>query len=159
VHRKVRYPTGDGGRGIAVFDVQAPVSDVWATILDFSAYPTYIDKVAECGVYRQAGGHIYVRFKLDVLGVEYFIDHTYAPERGYMSWQLDYSRQSDLDDSVGYWLVREVPGRPGWTRVDYSVDLRVTGWVPQFVQDLLVKQGLQDATSWLRKHAEARAGG
>ena len=40
--------------------------------------------------------------KLGVMGVslEYFIDHTYAPRLGVLTWTLDYSRLSDLIDSV-----------------------------------------------------------
>ena len=42
--------------------------------------------------------------KLGVMGVslEYFIDHTYAPRLGVLTWTLDYARLSDLIDSVGY---------------------------------------------------------
>ena len=53
--------------------------------------------------------------KLGVMGVslEYFIDHTYAPRLGVLTWTLDYSRLSDLVDSVGYWCVVPHPSSPG----------------------------------------------
>ena len=45
-----------------------------------------------------------------------------------MTWTLDYSQESDLDDSTGYWLVYPSPADPSKTRVEYTVDLRVSGW-------------------------------
>ena len=43
------------------------------------------------------------RMKLGVMGVglEYFIDHTYAPRLGVLTWTLDYTRLSDLIISIG----------------------------------------------------------
>ena len=62
----------------------------------------------ECSNYetithRNGTQTIRTRMKLGVMGVslEYFIDHTYAPRLGVLTWTLDYSRLSDLIDSVG----------------------------------------------------------
>lgn len=156
VYKQQRYASGDGGRGVAIFDVHATEATVWGTILDFGAYPKMVDKVEQCGTYERVGNEIYVRFKLSVLGVEYFIHHSYRPEAGYLTWQLDYRRTSDLDDSVGYWLVHPATGHDGYTRVEYTVDLRASGWVPDFVQKMLMERGVEDATTWLKKSSEAR---
>ena len=90
--------------------------------------------------------------------IEYFIDHTYDANAGWLTWTLDYSRQSDLDDSVGYWRVEPVPGKDGWSRVYYSVDVRVKGWVPGPIETLITKKGLMKATEWLKRESEAKAG-
>ena len=89
------------------------------------------------------------------INVEYFIDHTYPAGEDWGTWTLDYSRESDLDDSVGMWRVTALPDDPSKSRVEYSVDIKVSGWVPGFVRDMLVKQGLKDATSWVKEQAEA----
>ena len=156
VYRQIKYATGDGGQGVAVFDVHADADAVWKTILDFGAYPRMVDKVEKCEVYRRQNDQIFVRFVLETLDIEYFIEHRYRPAEGYMSWTLDYARQSDLDDSVGYWLVRPAPGHPGYTRVEYSVGLRVSGWVPSWIQDMVARTGLEQATTWLKVNSEAR---
>src|ERR1041385_1112962 len=40
---------GDGGgRGMAIFRVDAPPDIVWATINDFPSYPKWIDEVKKC---------------------------------------------------------------------------------------------------------------
>ena len=128
------------------------------TIRNFAAYPQWIDQVKVCEEYAAENGHIYVRFVLGTAGmkVEYFIDHVYTPGSEWMTWTLDYRRKSELDDSVGMWRVVPIPGQPGAARVEYSVDVAVTTWVPGFVREFLVNQGLKDATSWVKAQAEAK---
>ena len=145
---------GSGGRGAAVFVVDASTDAVWRTIKSYNHYAAWIDGVETCEIYRREGDHIYVRFVLTKLGVdvEYFIDHTVGDD--WMTWTLDYSRESDLDDSVGMWRVTPLPDAPGRSKVEYSVDLRTSGWVPGFVRTIIVDQGLKDATSWVKQQAE-----
>ncbi len=153
-----RQIQGDsGGRGIAIMDVRASPDKIWKTILDYSKYPNWIDDLEKTEVYGgtvEAGQN--VEFELSVFGMEiiYYIDHDFHPEKGILSWQLDYARESDIDDSTGYWLVFPAPGRPGFTRVEYSVDLRLKGWVPGIVENMLAKKGLVLATSWVKQQAE-----
>ncbi len=147
-----------GGRGVAVFQVKAPPQVVWQTISSFHMYPQWIDEVEVCEVYKKAGNAIFVRFVLKSMGVsvEYFIEHDYRPASTWGTWTLDYGRESDLSDSVGSWLVTEVS--PGVSQVEYSVDLKVSGWVPGFIRKIIVDNGLEDATQWLKVQAEQRAG-
>ena len=39
--------------------------------------------------------------------------HTYCPATRCMVFKLDYSRRSDLDDTVGYWYVLPKTGEDG----------------------------------------------
>lgn len=145
-----------GGRGIAVMDVKAPVEKIWSKITAYSKYPQWVNHVEECGNYRTEGNLIYTRFLLEVMGVdvEYFIRHDYRPDKGYLSWTLDYSRSSDLDDSVGYWRLTPMTTDPPRTRLEYSVDIRFKGWIPGFVAKMIQEKGLSDATTWVRKQSE-----
>lgn len=147
---------GSGGRGIAIFDIAATPSKIWSRIVDYSGYPRMVDQVAECGNYKVSGSEIYTRFLLEVMGfdVEYFIHHTYKPDQGYLTWTLDYSRQSDLDDSVGYWRVTPLTTDPPRSRLEYSVDIRFKGYIPGFVQDMISKKGLTDAATWVKRESE-----
>lgn len=157
VRKQVKYNDA-GGRGISIMDVAATPEQIWAVILDFGSYPKWIDQLSACKVLSKSGQHIFVEFQLKVLGmgVQYWIDHTYNQAKGTLTWQLDYSKQSDLDDSTGYWLVYPAPDHPGFTRVEYTVDIRVSGWVPSAIEDMLAKKGLEQATGWVKKQAEAR---
>jgi len=147
---------GNGGRGIAIFDINASEEEVWNVITSFSQYPKWIDELSKADVYSRDGQHIYVDFLISTWGVEvqYYIDHLYNPSKGYMTWQLDYDRESDLDDSTGYWLVYPSPLDSSKTRVEYSVDLRIKGWVPGFIQTMLAESGVQNATIWVKREAE-----
>lgn len=150
---------GDGGgRGLAIIDVAAPPDVVWQRITDYPKYPKMVDNVTETEVYERKGDHIKARFILEGAGVsiEYFVDHTYRPKDGYMTWTLDYSRDSDLDDSVGFWRVSPHPDKAGHSRVYYSIDLRVGWWLPGFIENMLAKDGLTKSTEWVKREAEKR---
>jgi hypothetical protein len=148
-----------GGRGIAVQDVAAPPAVVWSRITSYPRYPEWVDGVFECEVYEIADEHIKARFLIGAMGVkvEYFIDHVYDPTNGVMTWTLDYSRESDLDDSVGFWRVLPHPEKAGWSRVVYSVNVRLKGWVPGFIESMIAKKGLTQATEWVKRESEAVA--
>lgn len=154
VRKQIKMETG--GRGISIMDVQGTPAQVWAVIDNYAAYPNWIDMLEACEVYGRSGNEVKVRFELKVLGksVEYFIDHERRPDLGYVTWQLDYSRTSDIDDSTGYWLVYPSPDRAGYTRVEYTVDLRLKGWVPGVVEDMLANKGLEKATGWVKLQVE-----
>ncbi len=150
-----------GGRGAAIQDIEAPVEGVWDRILDFADYPRMVDPLLESSIYRESEDEIFVRMVLKVMTLryEYYIHHVVHPlEEGrgrYLTWTLDYDRESDLDDSVGYWYATPHPDKPGWTRLYYSVDMRTRGWMPDFVRNMIAAKGLRDATSWVKREAEA----
>lgn len=148
--------SANGGRGVAFLDVRATPATIWSRILDFGKYPQWVDNVDACEVYKRDGKNVYARFVLDPFGmtVEYFVKHTYDPTAGWMTWTLDYARQSDLDDSVGYWRVTPISADPPRSRLEYSVDVRFKGWIPQFVQDSISKKGLTNAVSWVKERSE-----
>jgi ribosome-associated toxin RatA of RatAB toxin-antitoxin module len=147
-----------GGRGLAVFVVDAPVELVWKTIQDFPSYPSFIPEVKSCAVYRKAGRQTDVAFGLKSFGVsiDYFIRHDFDNAAHVGTWTLDYDRKSDLDDSVGFWRVTPLPDDPARSRVEYSVDIALKGWVPGFVRGILVDNGVKAATSWVKVHSEQR---
>jgi hypothetical protein len=150
---------GLGGRGIAVQDIAAPSDVVWDRILDFDRYPKMIDDVKEIEVYEKKPERIKVRFVIGQFGLklEYFIDHVVQREKGFMTWRLDYDKASELDDSVGYWFVEQHPTDKQKTRLYYSVDVRMRGWVPGFVQDMVREEGLVRATRWVKQWSEKQA--
>ncbi len=148
------------GRGLAIQDIEASPRVVWSRIVSYDRYPNWVNYVSECEIYEQAGDRIKVRFVLKGFGFnfEYYIDHVYRPDQGYMTWTLDYTRLSDFDDSVGYWFVEDHPTKEGWTRLYYSVELQVKGNVPEFIQEIATKRGLHEATQWVKREAEEVAG-
>jgi hypothetical protein len=151
---------GSGGRGIAVQDVHASPEIIWSKIIDFNNYPGMVENVKSCKVYETTDEHHKAGFVISavMMSVEYYIDHIYRPREGYMTWTLDYSRESDLDDSVGFWRIEPIPTKPGWTRLFYSVEVKLKGWVPGIVEDLIAKKGLPKATGWVKRESEKTSG-
>lgn len=155
----MRQTEGEGGgRGLAVFFVNAPPDLTWWTIQDFKSYPKWIPEVKRCDIYKKAGGKIDVHFEISSfpVTVDYFIHHDFDLANRWGTWTLDYDRQSDLDDSVGFWRVSPVEGEADKAMVEYSVDIALKGWVPGFIRSILVDNGLKQATTWVKVQSEKR---
>ena len=144
------------GRGVAVLDIHADPSVVWAKILAFEQYPAMVDNVKETEVYAREGDHVKVRIVIGapMISLEYFIDHVVRQSEGWMTWRLDYDRKSIFDDTVGFWRVEALPDRPGWSRVTYSADVKASGWVPAPIEQAFSTMGLTKATAWVKREAE-----
>jgi hypothetical protein len=157
--------SGTNGRGLVVQDVKAPVNVVWGRILDFNSYNKMVPKTAESSIYKQeklrhGQERIWVRMKVGfpMLKLQFFINHLHDPAKNSLTWTLDYSQKSDLDDSVGFWYVIPHPDNPAnWTRVYYSVEVSMFSWVPKFVVEFMSKQALTDATAWVKRQSELAA--
>lgn len=159
VLKRIPDPDGQGGRGVAVFSVKAPSDIVWSVISDFAEYPKWISNLKSTQIYKTEGDFIYVAFTVGIplLGnYTYYIKHTFPPKKNWLTWTLDYSRLSDLDDSVGFWRVDPDPINPNGCIVSYSVAIQITQSVPQFVRNLVEKQGLKQATQWVKEQSEKR---
>ncbi|MEE2751528.1 MAG: SRPBCC family protein [Myxococcota bacterium] len=146
------------GRGVAIFRVMAPAEVVWSVILDYDKYPEWIHDLKDTEIYHRTDDLLYTTFSTKVMGmdIEWYIRHIVNTKEGWVTWTLDYQRDSDLSDSVGYWRVTPSKKDPNICRVEYSVNLKIRSWVPRFVKKMLVDQGLEEATSWVRIQAEAR---
>jgi len=147
---------GNGGHAVAFQDIRATPATIWSRITNYGMYASWVNGVKSCSIYRREGSRIFAQFDLSVMGigVTYFINHNYQPASNYLTWTLDYTRQSDLDDSVGYWRLTPLSADPPLTRLEYAVDVRFKGWIPGFVQDFIANKGLSDAVSWVKKQSE-----
>mmetsp|Transcript_3791 Transcript_3791/g.5642 ORF Transcript_3791/g.5642 Transcript_3791/m.5642 type:complete len:248 (+) Transcript_3791:148-891(+) len=151
-----------GGRAICVQDVNAPKSAVWNQILNFDSYVGKVNKLKECKKYfaqRNKDGSSTIKVKM-LIGVlpgykyEYYCDHTFRPECNSLVWSLDYDKRSDFDDVAGHWHLEDNPNKPGTTRVFYACDIKFFGAVPAPVMNILSKQALKQATSWVKRESE-----
>jgi hypothetical protein len=142
-------------RLIMVQDIATPASVVMDRIMDVDHYDRMVSGVDACVTYANndggASGVRTVKSTYDIsalhLKMRYFVEHTYDPSARCMTFRLDYSKRSDLDDTVGYWYV-EPTGRTS-CRVFYSCECQLRGWVPPPVYNVLTKEALKKATTWV----------
>jgi len=167
ISKSIELPDTTGGRALAVFDVAAPPEVVWACINDIKSYPRMVPGVAETQVYHSSslrGGGTLTRAKytLAMLGyrVSYYLDLKYEPRLNSMTFHLDYSRFSDVEDTTGYWHVAEIagPGGARHARVSYMAAMILRGWWPKSVTDFLLATTLGRATAWVGTEAVKRHG-
>jgi hypothetical protein len=101
---------------------------------------------------------IYTRMKVGfpMLKLEFFVRHfLYIQAHKCLTWTLDYTKESDFDDSCGFWYIIPHPDDPDErTRVYYSVQVSMFDWVPKFVVDFMSSKALTDATAWVKKYSE-----
>lgn len=150
----------DAQRGIAVFRVNADAETIWSVIKDFRSYPKWIEDIESIDVYGRQAGLLYVKFTAGGLfgsNTVWYAIHDYpVDDRDWGTWRLDYDYRSDLDDSVGFWRVLPVEGKPNVSDVIYSADLRLKGFFTSLFETSLIDSSLKDATQWVKVQAETK---
>jgi hypothetical protein len=76
-----------------------------------------------------------------------YVEHEHDPFAKCMTFQLDYSRRSDVSDQVGYWWVESL--RHDRSRVFYSAMATVPAWVPKFAHGAILDLAAKRATGWV----------
>ena len=140
---------------MAVQYIDATADNVWETILSYNRYDDWVSNVDSCRVYKKEQNTVYVE-TLSSLGFMKFgvyTKNTLHLDKGYMTWTLDYDKNSDLNDSVGYWRVEQISNTPPVTVVEYHSKVKV-GNMPAFVEKFLRNDALLKGTSWVKKQAE-----
>jgi len=130
--------------------------------MDLNAYDRMVSGIDSCIVYadNEENGLRTVKsaYQISVMHMKfkYFVKHVFNPASNCMTFTLDYSRRSDLDDTVGFWYV--LPTGRTKCRVFYSCECKLRGWVPGPVYDLLTKEALKKATVWVSQLIEKSVG-
>ena len=99
----------------SILDVRAPSSVVWDLLLDFDNYPNFVKCISKCTPHHEhrtlLGKVISARYQLSVgaFKVAFNCEHHHEPVKQCMVWSLDYTRKSDVFDSVGYWYACSQP--------------------------------------------------
>ena len=150
--------SADGSRRmVAVQDIDVPVHVVMGRITDLERYDKMVqgvDSVVNYVSNEDGGVHTYKsEYKIHAGGLKftYYMEHRCDMAQNCMVFNLDYDRRSDLEDSVGYWFAQ--PTGPASCRVFYSCEVKLRGWVPGPVYNVLTKQALKVATTWVSTEA------
>ena len=143
---------------MAIQYIKASPADIWATILSYHRYKSWVKNVVHCAVYNKEGNDLYVDMQTSILGFKsrIFTKNTVRKDLGYMAWTLDYSRKSDVNDLVGYWRVEPVADLPGTTKLEHSNSVMIKG-LPGFLVTYMTRDALSEGTSWVKREAEKRS--
>merc|ERR1711976_1156124 len=70
--------------------------------------------------------------------MEFFVKATFHHAHNSITWTLDYTKESDIDDACGHWHVEPHPSSPGkMSRVYYSVDMVMGPKIPKMVASFM----------------------
>ena len=107
-------------------------------------------------IYRREGPSFWLDMQCSTAGIKYglYTINTVQKDQGWMAWELDRDRKSDVYDMVGYWRVEQVRAEPPRTRLDYFTRMKIRG-VPGFLMRHLTGGALEDGTAWVKKYSES----
>ena len=138
----------------SIQEIDAPSSVVWKLLTEFERYPRFIKGISACKPYHSrrtlTGGKLVdarYEVKVGTFKVCYSLEHQYEPLKNCMVWHLDYSRKSDVFDSVGYWYVE--PLGPEQSRVYYTTNSLLPAWIPAPLRKTFTKIAMKAATQQL----------
>jgi hypothetical protein len=157
-------------RCTSIQDVDVPPEIVWKLLLDFPAYPKFVGGITACKPYSKrrtlTGGQVicaaYTASVTSFYKMRYFLEHVYEPFQHSMTWTLDYSRASDVHDTIGYWHVEAIETG---SRVTYTQTTMLPAWIPNAIKKTFTKVAMNAAVSQLEPAAlatlekEQKAGG
>ena len=149
-------PTSPKGtmRCSSVQMVEFPASTVWDVLLDYPNYPRFIGGITAVKPYSNrptlTGGKVTCakyQVSLGLYKLKYFVEHKYEPLQKSMVWSLDYSRLSDIFDSVGYWYVE--PDGSDRSIVYYTQCTLLPAWIPLPLKKTFTTVAMNSATAKL----------
>ena len=137
------------GRGLAIGFVKADKNKIMNTLLDYPSYPQWMPRVKKTEVYHKTPTQVYVQFTLKVvITIVYHIKHTINVGAGTITWELDKSKENEIRDTTGSWLVK--PHKDGCL-LFYSVALDSGHAVPGWLEDYLTKKDLPNVIKAVKK--------
>jgi len=140
------------GRGLAIGYIKASKDKIMDTLLDYPSYPQFMPRVKKTNVYLNTPTQVNVQFELKVMiTIVYHIKHTVNRAAGTITWVLDKSKQNDIKDTTGSWVIK--PYKDGCL-VYYSVSLDTGRSVPGWLEDYLTKKDLPNVVNAVKKRIE-----
>jgi ribosome-associated toxin RatA of RatAB toxin-antitoxin module len=136
-------------RATRSIDIDTPVTDFYALLTDFDAYPQFLSDVTSTQVLRHEGNVWDVQFTVRVIReVQYVLRLTGVPNQS-LHWTLESGQLFKTND--GGWDLEDLGGR---TRATYSLSVTVTRFVPNAITRRLVDLTFPNMLGQWKRHAE-----
>lgn len=152
------YNTPEGkraARGKAYVVVKAPPEACWAIVTDYTKFPEFMPRLKKVQVLEKNETNWKVQQSISVplSSVSYTLDLKFNAEAKRMDWTIDKAKKNDIKDTQGSW--EYLPFGEGRTLIRYTIAVDTGTFVPQFVEDYLVKKDLPEVLNSFRNRVES----
>ena len=154
---KGRVVVRDSGASmaVAVLDIAAPPSAVWAESLNVEPRVEEVGSSTACEVYHRDATSLKVKWGIGLLGLSASFHLVYAIDNDamLMSYTLDESKDNDIAYAVGSY---QVLPHGSSSRLVYRSEADPDSKIPGFVRSILVGRSLRQQLGGIKTRAEAR---
>ncbi len=137
--------------------VAAPLAVVRDVVMDFEAYPSFLETTTRAQVLREGRGAWEVRFWLRLVReLRYTLELLERPGSAPGAVRIEWTLvEGAFRANDGSWEL--IPEGPGSTRANYEVDLKLGMYVPRSILNTLLEVSLPANLEAFRSRAEAIA--
>ena len=133
-------------------EIEAPLADVMAVILDFNAYPRFLPEIEQCEIARSADDEWDVKFTVKVVKRLRYTLRIQRTSPTQVRWKM---LEGVFKSNDGGWDLTELDGGTR-THAVYFIDLQVGMFVPSSIMRSLVERSLPETVDRFKAEAEAR---
>ena len=133
-------------------DIDAPIEQVWSTVVDFASYPQFLPDLGAVELRRAGPPTWEVAFALHIVRDLRYTLRLTSPEAWTLRWTLV---EGAFQRNEGGWALQALG--PNRTRATYEIDVQVAMYVPGNVVRTLVDRSLPDTLARFKAEAERRA--
>ncbi len=132
-----------------VIDVSA--DKLYDVINDFEKYAEFLPEVKKISVAAGPGDAKDVTYTIDIKAktISYTLRHT-GTKPSKAAWS--FTKGEMMKSNEGHWALKDLGN--GKTEATYNIDLKLSAFVPGFIEKALAEQGLPDLLSNFKKRAE-----
>ena len=123
----------------------------WEVIHDFAKYPEFLPEAKKVTVAEGPNGTKDVTYTIDIKAktIQYTLRQG-GTKPTKATWEM--TKGEVIKGNVGHWALKELPG--GKTEATYVIDLKLSAFVPSFMEKALAEQSLPSLLENFKKRAE-----
>ena len=136
---------------VQTMEIAVPRASMYALITDFNNYASFLDDIKAAKIVRREGETYDVAFTAKVIrDIDYTLRLVGKPPES-LTWHLIAGTLFKTSD--GSWKLEALG--PELTRATYSIDVKVSAFVPSAISNRLIQFTLPTMLAQWKKHAEA----
>lgn len=133
-------------------EIDATPDQVFAVIVDFDKYPLFVPNQSAVRVIESSDDRWLVEFELAIIKTLRYTLELKATGNRTLRWTL--VRGDMMKTNEGGWALEALPGDR--TRATYEIDVKLKGFVPKSVSNLLIDKTLPENLKAFKRETERR---